>query len=98
MAIVDTLDKSSFIEAFRRWRPDNFTYAALGALYEYYEEYSESIGENIEFDPIAICCEWTEYEGLYHVLKAHDVEELEDLEDETTVIKVDKDCYLVMQY
>ncbi len=98
MAIVDTLNKSSFIEAFKRFRPDNFTYYALEALYEYYEECSESIGENIEFDPIGICCEWAEYPSLYEMLKAYDKDELRELEDETTVIKVNEDCYLVMQY
>jgi len=98
MAIVDTLGRSDFIHAFRRCRPDNFTYDALAVLYDYYEDYSESIGENVEFDPITICREWTEYPSLYEMLKAYDKDELSELEDETTVIKVNEDCYLVMKY
>ena len=36
----------------------NFTLEGARALQAYYDELSEDIGENIEFDPIAWCCEF----------------------------------------
>ena len=61
MAIVQTLSKSSFIDAFKQSsRKDQFSYDALEAIYEYLEDYSNDTGENVELDIVAICCEWSE--------------------------------------
>jgi hypothetical protein len=61
MAIVQTLDKYSFIEAFQQSsRRDQFSHDALDAIFEYLESYSEDTGENLEFDIVAICCDWSE--------------------------------------
>jgi len=53
--MYEQLTKSMFIDRMNEIRPDNFSYKALGLIYDYYEEL-----ENVEFDPIAICFEWTE--------------------------------------
>jgi len=42
----------------------SFSYAGALALVEWYEELEESTGEEIEFDPIAFACEWSEYRDL----------------------------------
>lgn len=61
MAIVQTLSKSSFINAFKQSsRKDQFSYEALEAIFEYLEEYSDSTGESVEFDIVGICCDWSE--------------------------------------
>jgi hypothetical protein len=61
MAIVQTLTKSSFIDAFfKSSRKDQFSYEALEAIFEYMEEYSANTGESVEFDIVGICCEWSE--------------------------------------
>lgn len=61
MAIVQTLSKSSFIDAFKQSsRKDQFSYEALGAIFDYLEEYSDSTGEPVEFDIVGICCDWSE--------------------------------------
>ena len=61
MAIVQTLSKSSFIDAFKQSsRKDQFSYEALGAIFDCLEEYSDSTGEPVELDIVAICCEWSE--------------------------------------
>ena len=61
MAIVQTLSKSSFIEAFKQSsRKDQFSYEALEAIFDYLEEYSDSTGEPVEFDIVGICCDWSE--------------------------------------
>ena len=77
---------------------NNFSYEGANALQEYLEELSEDIGENIEFDPIAWCCEYSEYEdfdGFQHDTGSNlsvgypDIEDLEELKDNTTVIEFD---------
>lgn len=40
---------------------DNFSYEGAKALMEYLEELSDYTGENIEYDPIAFCCDFAEY-------------------------------------
>ena len=40
-----------------KWDRDYYSVNGLDALLEYYDE----IDENMEFDPIAICCDCTEY-------------------------------------
>ena len=61
MAIVQTLDKYSFVDAFKQSsRKDQFSHEALEAIFDYLEEYSDSTGENVEFDIVGICCDWAE--------------------------------------
>ena len=59
MAIVQTLSKSSFIEAFKQSsRKDQFSYEALEAIFNYLEDYSDNTGEPIELDIVEICCDY----------------------------------------
>jgi len=98
--IIDTVNEYSFTEAFRETRPDNFSYEGRKALYEYLEDLSEDIGEPIELDVIAICCEYSEY-GSFEELKEyyhwHDFEDIESLGDYTTVIEIDGTERLIIQ-
>lgn len=40
-----------------------WSYGATKSLYEYYDQLSEEIGEDIQLDAVAIRCEWSEYES-----------------------------------
>ena len=61
MAIVQTLAQGDFVEAFKQSsRKDQFSHDALEAIFNYLDTYSEEIGENIEFDIVSICCDWSE--------------------------------------
>ena len=61
MAIVQTLNKSQFINEFDKMgRGNNFSYEAREVLFEHYEQLSDDIGEPIEMDVIGICSEWQE--------------------------------------
>jgi len=54
-----TISVYDFRDAFKNMgRGDSFSYAGLGALFEYLEEYGD-----IELDVIAIDCEFSEYES-----------------------------------
>ena len=52
-----TVDASMMQEMFKSWDRNYYTYEGCEALLEFYDE----IDENMEFDPIAICCDCTEY-------------------------------------
>ena len=67
MAIVNTITSASqFIDEFKSsdTYKENFSYHGLQALYEYLDELSEDIGEDIELDVVAICCDYSEHEDL----------------------------------
>ena len=88
MAIKATLIKEEFVERFRQIRPDDFSRPALRALFDWYEELSDSTGEDIKFDAIAIRCEWAEYNSIEEVRAdykcyewAEDVEDLNEFND-----------------
>ena len=52
---------STFRDEFRACgRADNFSYEALGLLFDYFEAYEMDTGEEIELDVIAICCDFSE--------------------------------------
>jgi hypothetical protein len=51
-----TLSQNQFVDQFQAIRPDDFSREALESLYDYFEECDPSM----EFDPIAICCEFSE--------------------------------------
>ena len=57
---------SEFRDYFHEILPDNFSYEALRILFDYLEEFEESTGEEVEFDVIAICCDFSEdsYENI----------------------------------
>ena len=57
---------AEFRDYFHEIRPDNFSYEGLRILFDYLEEFEESTGEEVEFDVIAICCDFSEdsYENI----------------------------------
>jgi hypothetical protein len=59
--MIQTIDKKSFTQAFKEHgRGEQFSYAALGVLFDYLEQYEQDTGEQIELDVVAICCEYEE--------------------------------------
>lgn len=65
----NTVNSHDFIRAFeladRAGVGNNFSYEAIGLLFDYFEDYEESTGEEIELDVIAICCEFYEESAAY---------------------------------
>ena len=86
-----TVTRHDFHEAFAKQRPDNFTPDGLNALYDYLTELENDIGEEMELDVIAICCDYTEYESL-------EPEEIKELERETLVLKIDEGRCIVQDF
>ena len=99
-----TVNEHEFCEAFRRIRPENFSYDGLKALYESLEEFEEGTGEEVELDVIAICCEFSEYESLkacadeYGIAYEDEDEIREQLENNTMVIDVPGGGVIIQAY
>jgi len=67
-----TISAYDFTQAFTDMnRSNNFSYGGLKALFNYFEEYEEDTGEEVELDVIAICCEYTEYSDVQEFAGAY---------------------------
>ena len=76
-----TVSKYDFERAFSDCgRESNFSYEALGLLFDYFEQYEEDCGEEVELDPIAICCEFSE-DDWDDIADNYDID-LSDCEDD----------------
>jgi hypothetical protein len=80
-----TISMQHFVNEFADFnRAENFSCEAREMLFDYFEEYEESTGEEIELDVIAICCEYEENDYEYI---AGQYSELEDDASEDEVIE-----------
>ena len=85
---------------------NNFSYEGLTALFEYFEELEDDCDEEIEFDMIAICCEYTEYDRLEDF--AHDYSDnrhtwlkvtMDRIREETEVIEIpDTERFIIREF
>jgi hypothetical protein len=62
--LVDTISEYQFIGVMTQDQ-NGFSYEGSKALFEYYEDFEE----DIPFDPVAIRCDFTEYENFEAVQK-----------------------------
>ena len=79
---------------------DNFSYEGRKALFDYLEELEDDTGEKIEFDPIALCCEYSEYENIQEFWNDYDKEDyptINKIEDNTAVIKIQDSNKFIIQ-
>ncbi len=91
---------------------NNFSYSGARALVEYLDDLSDDIWENIEFDKVAIRCDYSEYtkdelisDYWYKIEKSEYPDDddyfdalLQELQDNTTVIEVDSDTFIIQSY
>ena len=59
-----TINFYEFAAQFQSIRPNSFSREGLVALWEYLEQSEEDMGEEMEFDVIALCCDFIEYDSL----------------------------------
>ena len=79
---------------------NNFSYDGLTALYDYFSELEDELGEPIEFDLVAIAGEYSELtiEELrdnYSVDK--DIDVIEYLQENTIVIEIENSDSVIIQ-
>jgi hypothetical protein len=66
-----TLTEYEFVNRFLAIRPDNFSREGLRALFDYLGDLEREAEDEIEFDPIGICCEWTQYKNATEACAAY---------------------------
>ena len=86
--------ESIFINSFLAIRPDNFSYAGLKALYEYFTDMGS---EEIELDVIGICCDFAQYTEE-EALEAYGVESMYELVQETIVLECSDNTFIVCNF
>tara|TARA_X000001382_G_scaffold50866_1_gene34574 strand:- start:105 stop:413 length:309 start_codon:yes stop_codon:yes gene_type:complete len=101
--IYDIMTETDFRNS--KFLREAFSYEAITALFEWYDELSES--GDIEFDPVAITCDWSEYNKMdlltdyAYLLDDDEAIELDSLleilEDNTTVIRLET-TYLIRAF
>lgn len=96
----NTMTKYGFAHDFLRVRPDDFTYEGLLALFDWFEQYEQDTGEAIEFDPIALCCDFTEYEDMEEFRGDYgpEYETIEDIERRTIVIPIQFNSFIIQNF
>jgi hypothetical protein len=78
-----TIDKGAFRDAFHRMgRGDQFSYEALGMIFDHLTELESETGHECELDPIAVCCEFTEYATAEELREAFQHLELPPRDDD----------------
>ena len=93
----DTVTEYQFIDTMAQ-KQHGFSYEGAKALFEYFENLEQDTGEELEFDPVAIRCDFDEYESLEDIKKSYqNIETLEDLQNNTTVIEIPNSDRLIIQ-
>lgn len=93
--MIQQITRSKFRDMFHIYgRQRDFSYEALGALYDHYEEV---YGGEYELDVIGICCEWSEYYDIAEALSDFCVQTIEHLKEQTEVIELDN-SFLVRDF
>ncbi len=94
------ITKSQFHDKFRDMgRGEQFSYYGLNALYDYLEDLEEQCDMEIELDVIALCCEYTEYENFEELQGDYpDIGDMEELENNTTVIRTETGAFIIQQF
>jgi hypothetical protein len=98
MTIKTEINESQFINALCNDQYAAWSRCAARALFDWYTELSECTGEEIDFDPIAIRCDWSEYhiqeiwDTYSNVFERHGMTESDDADD------YDKQVSILQEY
>ena len=91
-----TLNKKNFIEQVRqhyRWK--QFSYEAWEQIFEWEDE----MGSDVEYDPVAFCCTYAEYDSFEKLKEDYsNINTFDDLEGKTWVANLPKGRVLIRQF
>lgn len=79
--IKETVNEYRFTSVLLEDEFASWTYGATKALFDYYEQLSEDIGEDIELNRVAIRCEWNEYDSAWDAMQQYQPEDMPTVDD-----------------
>jgi len=89
--MIKQVYESEFMNSLTSDEYASFTYYGASALYEYLIDLEEDMDQEIEFDRVAIRCNYSEYKTLDEILNQYDnINTLDELREHTTVIEFDQ--------
>lgn len=92
--MIKTITEFDFVKSFDDVnRSSNFTIAGRKALFEMFEELSP----DMELDPIAVCCDFTEYESLEEWKQDYGYTPYDEDEDDEDALQYLRDQTLVLE-
>jgi len=90
--MYQTITINDFINAFdRAGRSANFSISGLTAIFDLLED----INPDMELDPIAICCEFSEYNDLEELKQDYGYDE--DLEEDDEILDYFREQTIVLE-
>ena len=112
--LINCVSFSNFCDSFSDIYKNNFTYEGKKALFDYLEQSADDMGENIELDTVALCCEYSEYESAIECAKNYftfalsdidtitadeaEAEALQFLQDNTQVIELENGSIIINNF
>ena len=103
--LVKRISFYDFLDEFKKYRRDDqFSHEGKKALFDYLNEVGEDLGEPIELDVIALCCEFTEYNSLkefnddYSYIIGDDIDSIDDITYYTTVIPINEEAFIIQDF
>lgn len=90
--MIQTISVNDFINAFDRAdRSANFSTAGLTAIFDLLEE----VSPDAELDPIAVCCDFSEYKDLEELKQDYAYDE--DLEEDDEILNYYREETIVIE-
>lgn len=97
LGIIQRVTEYDFINDLMSDNYSNWSYEEARALYNYYNDLAEDLNENIEFDRVAIRCDWSSYKNYNEALEAYGLDSIYELQENTTIIDL-KDSILMIDF
>ena len=96
----NTVTEYQFIDSFPNSYKDNFSYEGKKALYEYLTQLENDCDMELELDPTAFCCEYSEYEGIQEFKDDYGVRynSISDIRDCTQVIMINDYSFIIQNF
>tara|TARA_R110000744_G_scaffold194061_2_gene312841 strand:- start:542 stop:835 length:294 start_codon:yes stop_codon:yes gene_type:complete len=97
--MISTLNLYDFRRGFETRERTNFSYDGLEALFNYLEEIEQDCDTFIEYDPIAFCCEYMEWEDFAEFQGQYpDIENKEEIQEQAQFIDIDGESFITNQF
>lgn len=93
-----TIDIHDFRKGFELRGRTNFSYDGLWTLFSHFEEMEDDCGMQLEYDPIAICCDYTEYGEWAEFQNDYPHMSDDELRDSTPILWVYGGGFIILNF